>query len=162
MNEFNLRVAVLDDKKQLDEIFREELEFHKSILPNFFKIPEIVIDEQWLNSILTNKNTFLVVSDNNGTIIGAILYKIDTNPDDAIYKERKFGYIEELIVKALFRRKGIGNKLLNYAINDLKTRDIIDIELHVWENNTVGQKFFKKHQFKTIQRRMRLNLQEKK
>ena len=35
MNEFNLRDAILDDKYQLDEIFREELEFHKKLNSNF-------------------------------------------------------------------------------------------------------------------------------
>ena len=158
MNEFKLREAKLDDRIQLDELFHEELEYHKSLMPNLFKIPEKVIDESWLKSILTNKNTFLVVSDYNGTIVGVVLYKIDAYPDDNIYKERKFGYIEEMIVKESFRGKGIGNKLLDYAIKDLKTRDIIDIELNVWENNTIGQRFFKKHRFKTIQRRMKLDL----
>jgi ribosomal protein S18 acetylase RimI-like enzyme len=158
MNELNLREAILDDRIQLDELFREELEYHARLLPNIFKIPEIVIDELWLKTILTNKNTFLVVSDQNGKIVGAILYKIDANPGDAIYEERKFGYIEELIVKEIFRGKGIGKKMFDYAINDLKNRDIIDIELNVWENNTTAQKFFKNHKFKTIQRRMKLDL----
>ena len=158
MNELNLREAILDDRIQLDELFHEELEYHKSLMPNLFKIPEKVIDESWLKSILINKNTFLVVSDYNGIIVGAILYKIDANPDDTIYKERKFGYIEELIVKQIFRGKGIGKELLNHVIKDLKTRNIIDIELNVWENNKIGQRFFKKHKFKTIQTRMKLYL----
>jgi ribosomal protein S18 acetylase RimI-like enzyme len=158
MNDLNLREAILYDRIQLDELFREELEYHVSLLPNIFKLPEIVIDDPWLKSILANKNTFLVVSDYNGTIVGAILYKIDTNPDEAIFNERKFGYIEELIVKELFRGKGVGKELLNYAINDLKTRGITDIELNVWENNTTAQKFFKNLKFKTIQKRMRLDL----
>lgn len=158
MNDLNLREAILDDRIQLDELFREELEYHVNLLPNIFKLPEIVIDEPWLKSILANKNTFLVVSDYNGTIVGAILYKIDTNPDEAIYHTRKFGYIEELIVKESFRGKGVGKKLLNYAIEALKSRDIIDIELNVWENNKIGQRFFKKHRFEAIQRRMKLDL----
>ena len=158
MNDLNLREAILDDRMQLDDLFLEELEYHKSLMPNIFKIPEKVIDVSWLRSILTNKTKFLVVSDYRGIIIGAILYNIDANPNDTIYKDRKFGYIEELIVKQKFRGKGIGKELLNHAINDLKTRDIIDIELNVWENNKIGQIFFKKHKFKTIQRRMKLDL----
>jgi ribosomal protein S18 acetylase RimI-like enzyme len=157
MENLIFRKAKLDDRDQLDALFREELEYHKRLLPDVFKIPDKLIDESWLKSTLDNDNSSLVVAEHTGTIVGAILYNIKVNPADSIYNERIFGYIEELIVKESFREKGIGKKLLDFAISDLKNRDVNEIELNVWENNKLGQEFFKKYGFKTIQRRMKLD-----
>ncbi len=156
MNELIIRKAQLDDRISLDELFREELVYHESLMPEIFKVPTIVVDEQWLKPILNNDSSFLVISVYDGDIVGAILYKIKVNQDDPILKERKFGYIEEMIVKGSFRRQGIGKQLLDYAIKDLSSQDIKDIEINVWENNEIGRGFYKKYGFKTIQRRMKM------
>lgn len=74
MNELIIREAKLDDRISLDELFREELEYHESLMPDIFKISEIVVDEQWLKSILNNNNSFLVISDYNENLVGATYY----------------------------------------------------------------------------------------
>jgi ribosomal protein S18 acetylase RimI-like enzyme len=156
MDEIILKEAKLNDRGQLDTLFREELKFHKNLMPDIFKIPEHVVEETWLQSIIDNENSFLIVSECNEKIVGAVFYNIYNNPEDKIYQKRKFGYIEELIVNEQFRGQGIGKKLLEYAIEDLRKKDIRDIELNVWDNNEVGHNFFKKLGFNTIQRRMKL------
>ncbi len=155
MNELTVREGELKDRTSLDELFREELEYHKNLLPDIFKIPEILVSEKWLESILNNNDIFLVVSEYNEKIVGAILYKIEKNPEDLILKERKYGYIEEMIVKESFRGKGIGKKLLDYAAEDLKQRDQKELEISVWENNEIGLRFYEERGFKTIRRRMK-------
>lgn len=144
----------------LDELFREELVFHKSIMPDTFQIPDIEVSEKWLSSILNCNTDFLVVEELDTDIVGAILYMIMTNPDDAIFQERKSGYIQEMIVSESSRGKGLGKELLDFTINDLKTKNVFDVELNIWENNEIGLEFYKKYGFKTIQRRMRSNDKE--
>jgi ribosomal protein S18 acetylase RimI-like enzyme len=158
LTELALRNANIDDRAMLDELFREELGFHKSLMPDIFRIPEMLIDEKWLRTNLSNDNEFLVVGESDGKIIGAVLYKIMTNPDDEIFQERTFGYIQEMIVSESQRGKGIGKKLLNFAISDLKSKNISDIELNIWEDNEVGLEFYKKQGFKTIRRRMKAKI----
>jgi ribosomal protein S18 acetylase RimI-like enzyme len=158
MNELILREATFADRMSLDALFREELIYHQGLMPEVFEIPGIVLEEPWLKSILNDTNKFLIVSEQKGTIVGAILYKLDTNPDDKIFKKRLYGYIEEMIVTQSLRGKGIGKELLNYAVNDLRAKNIDDIEINVWDNNTTGLKFYEKYGFKTIQRRMKMVL----
>ncbi|MHA2219154.1 MAG: GNAT family N-acetyltransferase, partial [Candidatus Hodarchaeales archaeon] len=138
-----------------DKLFREELEYHKSLMPDIFKIPEIVVSEKWLVSILNGEDIYLVVSEYEGKIVGAILYKIGNNPEDIIIKERKYGYIEEMIVSKSFRGKGIGKKLLDYVVNDFKAKNLKEIEIDVWEKNEIGLRFYEEQGFKTIRRRMK-------
>jgi ribosomal protein S18 acetylase RimI-like enzyme len=155
MNELLIREGELKDRALLDELFREELEYHKSLMPDKFKIPDIVVSEKWLDSILDNNDIYLIVSEYKGKIVGAILYKIEKNHEDILLKERKYGYIEEMIVSESYRGKGIGKKLLNYAINDFKTKSLKDFEIDVWEKNKIGLRFYENQGFKTIRRRMK-------
>ncbi len=150
-----IREGELKDRASLDELFREELEYHKSLMSDIFKIPEIVVSEKWLESILNDNEIYLVVSEYNEKIVGAILYKIVRNPEDTLLNERIFGYIEEMIVSEAFRGKGIGKKLMDYAIKDFQTKNLKEVEIDVWENNEIGLRFYEQQGFRTIRRRMK-------
>jgi ribosomal protein S18 acetylase RimI-like enzyme len=153
-----IREAELKDRESLDELFFEELRYHKSLLPETFKIPGTLVNETWLESILANDSEFLVVFELKGKIVGVILYKIKAESQDIILNEREFGYIEELIVTESYRGMDIGKKLLDYAIKDLKEHGISEIELHIWEKNETGIGFYEKYGFWTLQRRMKLEI----
>jgi ribosomal protein S18 acetylase RimI-like enzyme len=159
MDELIIREAELNDRNSLNQLFYEELEYHMSLLPDIFKTPEIVVSEKWLESILNTYDIHLIVSEYKKIIVGAILYKIEKNPEDILLNERKFGYIEEIIVSEPFRGKGIGKKLLDYAINDFQIKNINEIEIDVWEKNKIGLKFYEDQGFITIRRRMKKEIE---
>ena len=119
MDNLVLREARPNDRKALDELFQEELRFHRDLMPDKFKMPEVVVEESWLESMLNDNVTFLVVAEYSKKIVGAILYKIVDQTGDTILKKRRYGYIEEMIVQESHRRKGIGEKLLDHALDDL-------------------------------------------
>jgi ribosomal protein S18 acetylase RimI-like enzyme len=128
-------------------------------MPEIFTIPDVVVTEAWLSAILEDTNRELVVIEHRRELVGAILFKSATSPDDIIFKARDFGYIEELVVKESFKGKGLGTRLLDHAVEALRARGIKEIELNVWENNNSGTGFFENYGFKTIQRRMELKIQ---
>lgn len=155
MNEPVIREAKLDDRVALDELFREELRYNMNLMPKMFRMPDTVVSEAWLESIIEDGDIFLTVAECSGTIVGAILYRIREGPDDVILRKRRFGYVEEMIVEESSRGKGIGKALMDHAIERLKTIDIVEIELDVWDKNDLGLRFYEKNGFSTIQRRMR-------
>ena len=154
MNEVVVREAEQGDLLLLDALFREELEFHKKLMPDIFTIPETVVNEAWLESILEDEDRSLVVAEHEGRILAAILYRVMASSDDPIFRERRFGYVEELVVSDGLRRKGIGQGLLTHAVRDLEARGITEIEVNVWETNVMARSFYEKHGFRTLQRRM--------
>jgi len=158
MKEIIFRKAKAGDRIPLDELFREELEYHRSLMPTVFKVPETVVSEEWLASILDNEDRFLVVSELEGRIVAVILYGVGKSPEDGIFRERHFGYIEELVITERLRRMGLGLKLLDHALSELGSLGLKDVEIHVWESNTMGLDFYGKHGFVTIRRRMRRTL----
>lgn len=158
MREDIIREAELKDQEPLDELFFEELRYHKSLLPDKFKIPKTLVNETWLESILSNEREFLVVYESKENIVGVILYKIKTESQDIILNEREFGYIEELTVTENYRGMGVGKKLLDFAIADLKEHGILEVELNIWEKNEMGMGFYKQYGFESVQRRMKLDI----
>ncbi len=156
MNEFKIRKAGQSDRISLKELFSEELIYHKKLLPEMFNVPETLIDESWLESVIKSENEYLAVLEIDDSIVGAILYKIRTSPNDIIIKERKYGYIQEMIVAKSERRKGMGKKLLEYAENDLIKKGVNEIELNIWELNESAMRFYENYGFETIQRRMKI------
>lgn len=158
MNEITSRSATLDDKGPLEELFLEELRFHKTMLPNIFEIPEEIITTDWLRNIIDDANWSCLVFELDKNMAGAIIYKIVENPEDVILKKRRYGYIEEMIVKKEFRGKGIGRKMLEVAKEDLKSKGIFELELDVWEKNEDARAFYLKHGFSNLRRKMHKDL----
>ena len=158
MDEIVVREAEQGDKILLDALFREELELHRKLMPDIFTIPETVVNEAWLESVLEGEDRSLVVAEHEGRIVAAILYRVAMSPDGPIFRERTFGYVEELVVSEDFRGKGVGQKLLAHAARDLGSRGITEIEVNVWENNVMGCAFYEKQGFMTVQRRMSMKM----
>ena len=70
-------------------------------------------------------------------IIGFISYSV-------IYERAELNYI---VTDEQYRRKGIGQKLLDYAIEDLKNNMVENFSLEVNVNNKVAIKFYLKNGF---------------
>lgn len=158
MDEIAVREAEQGDRALLDALFREELELHRKLMPDIFTIPGTVVNEAWLESVLKDEDRSQVVAEHGGRIVAAILYRVVMSPDDPIFRERTFGYVEELVVTDGFRRKGIGQGLLAHAARDLETKGITEIEINVWETNVKGRSFYEKEGFRTVQRRMSMEM----
>jgi ribosomal-protein-alanine N-acetyltransferase len=88
--------------------------------------------------ILYNYDSFSVFFDNK--LIGYIISKI-TSPET---------HILNLTVNKSFRRKGIGQSLINLVINDAKLRKSEDIILEVRASNHEAQGLYHKLNFKSI------------
>ena len=73
----------------------------------------------------------------NNKIIGFISYSI-------IYERAELNYI---VVDEKYRRKGIAQKLLDFALDDLKNNMVENFSLEVNVNNKVAIKFYLKNGF---------------
>jgi ribosomal protein S18 acetylase RimI-like enzyme len=151
-----IRKADMNDIVSLNKLFTQELEYHKDLLPDMFNVPDELINKSWLDSVLKNENEHIAVLEAEGEIVGAILYKIKSSPNDIIFKERRYGFIQEMIVDSAQRRKGFGTKLMDFALEDLAESGISEIELSVWETNEMGKNFYSNYGFSTVKRWMKV------
>ena len=112
----------------LDEVYKLELASY-----SFPWTKEILRD-----CIMYNYDSFSVFFDNK--LVGYVISKIS-------YPET---HILNLTVNESYRRKGIGESLINIVINDAKIRKSEDIILEVRANNFEAQSLYHKLNFKTI------------
>ncbi len=87
-------------------------------------------------------------------IIGAIEVITIIEKDNPVLKNREYALIDKLVVDNYYRGYGIGNRLIEYAEKDLKSRGIKEIEIYVWEFNRGALNLYEKKGYKTICRRM--------
>ena len=122
---YNITPMAIND---LDKVYELELASY-----SFPWTKEILRD-----CILYNYNSFSVFFNNE--LIGYIISKI-TCPET---------HILNLTVNTAFRRKGIGQSLINLVINDAKIRKSEDIILEVRASNHEAQALYHKLNFKSI------------
>ena len=91
----------------------------------------------------TNPYLKIITYAEKDKIIGFLLYSL-------IYDRIE---IEQFEVITKERRKGIGDKLLNYLIEKYKEKDIKNITLEVNEDNIAAINLYKKYGFKKVSTR---------
>lgn len=95
------------------------------------------------NEFSTNPYLKILTYVEKDKIIGFLLYSL-------IYDRIE---IEQFEVTTKERRKGIGNKLLNYLVEKYQDKNIKNITLEVKEDNIVAINLYKKYGFKKVSTR---------
>lgn len=100
-----------------------------------------------------NKEIDIFVIENNEEIIGEVTANYKSNK---LEKEAKFGvraYLEAFRVDEGYRGKGLGQKLINHCINDLKSKGYTEFTIGVEDDNEIAKHIYFKLGFtKTIGR----------
>jgi N-acetylglutamate synthase len=117
-----IRLMTIDDYEQLIELFQQT--------------PGIAVREadskNAINKYLDrNKNLNFVATDNN-KIIGCVMCGYDG----------RRGYLQHLIVKPEYRRKGIGENLFKNCIRNLDKIGISKTQIFVFKDNDIANKFW--------------------
>jgi ribosomal protein S18 acetylase RimI-like enzyme len=78
-----------------------------------------------------------------------VAYSIaETHQRPPLFEQNECGLISDLAVKSSYRRKGIGEKLLQEMLKWFAARGLRRIELRVLSANEVGYNFWKKQGFR--------------
>ncbi len=121
---------------------------HDQIEPGFFTSASYSRDqiEKYLNEALESKTCKVFVATKDTEIVGTIRATIKEAP--SFYKDKWIGYTDDLVVKEVYRRKGIGGELINKSIEYYKLKGITLIESKIYEFNKPSQALSEKNGFK--------------
>ena len=64
------------------------------------------------------------------------------SPDAPMFVARRFGQINEIVVKADRHRSGVGQLLMKQAHDWLSGQDVNQVQLHVWTFNENAIRFY--------------------
>ena len=137
---------------------KEIQEYHHSIQPNIFKPyhPEDI--KLFFDMTLQHPmNAAFVVMDKDEAV-GYILLNIIETKENPFQFARRYLLIDQILVLKSHRKKGIGNLLVNHAIEFAKIHHIPTIELNHWSMNQTARGFFKKLNFEYYNEKMWLYL----
>jgi ribosomal protein S18 acetylase RimI-like enzyme len=126
----------------------EFMEHHQDIDPRFPAREDAHVSyEQHLREQMGAEDTLVLVALDGSRVVGYSVSQVSKYPP--IWAEReKYGFIDTMGITADYRRKGVGEKMLNKIFEWFASQDIERIELSVSARNEVGYSFWRKHGFK--------------
>jgi ribosomal protein S18 acetylase RimI-like enzyme len=145
------------DLETLKTLFEEFVEYHSQFDDSFRKIQnhgDCFVD--YVMSMNNDESKNCIVAEMNGEVVGYCIYTIERKPP--VYPQPVYGYIDNLCVSSLNQNMGIGTKLLEDAVERLRSEGIERIECMVAIGNPKSTKFWRKMKFKTFMEQMYISM----
>ncbi|MFQ6129338.1 MAG: GNAT family N-acetyltransferase [Candidatus Hadarchaeaceae archaeon] len=127
----------------------------KKIDPTYFDISKYAKKRfvEFAKKKIENRNSRLLVAIVDDKIVAYILGWVKERPP--VLKLKTIGYISDCFVMKKFRRKGIGEKLVQRMLAWFKTKKLSHAELIVTSRNKLGLSVWKDLGFKEYRKIMR-------
>lgn len=106
---------------------------------------KFIINQQ--KELLNDKNHIFIVAEINNKIVGVITGHIGKREEADVYVHQNIGFIDELSVIPEHRKIGIGKKLIEKILNELKYRKIEYVGIGAAYNNSTAIKLYKSYGF---------------
>ena len=160
MNNVLIRLAKLQDIEVLCGLYAEFHEFHVKGVPD--RLISLGESENYgtrkihrdLEKIISGVNSeiFLALVDNKATGFAEVYLRED-KPNPARVAS-KYGHLQSLLVSEAFRRKGVGEKLLEAAENWARARGATEMRIDTWEFPEGPLRFYEKTGYRTLRRKL--------
>jgi len=115
---------------------------------NIRKLPSNPASEQFYCEMVSGVRTVFIYKE-NGTFLGEIAYVTDTGDSDYTIPGKRV-YISRLIVKESERRRGIGSRLLDFVLAEVKRLGFSEAAIGVDKDNTAALALYRKKGFTTV------------
>ena len=135
----------------------EFMEHHQNIDPRFPAREDAHVSyEQHLREQMGAENTLVLVALDGSRVVGYSVSQVSKYPPIWVERE-KFGFIDTMGITADYRRKGVGEQMLNKIFEWFSSQEIDRIELMVAAQNQVGYSFWRKHGFRDFMHELYLD-----
>lgn len=152
--ELLIRPAGQPDFGGVASVFAEENRFHARLLPERFQVAQPIVTQEWYDGVMSDPDQSLSIAELEDVIAGVMLLRLATSPDDPIYKQRSYVYVEEIAVAETHRGRGIGRRLMQWAEQWAIQHRVREIELNVWEASRGAIAFYEALGYEAVGRRM--------
>ena len=153
MSEISIRTATLQDLETLLEFEQGVITAERPLDPflgdgklSYYNIPELI----------SNEDIYFIVAISNDQIVASGYLRIENSKH--YHKNPKHGYIGFIFVKPAFR----GNKISNLILESLKNwavkKDIKELRLDVYSNNSAAIKSYERFGFTKILVNMKMSI----
>ena len=137
-----IRIADINDREQLTELFIELHRHHVEIKPETFIMPPREWFSGRISEILNDSGQTVLVYDNGGINAYAVVRIMDVNTEDKL--PRRMSYIDCFAVSESCRRMGIGTELFNAVKAFGRENGCTSVQLGVSACNESAVRFYEK------------------
>ena len=102
---------------------------------------ESPITKRYVAEYLGNPGTHVLLADQDGQTIGLLSYSV--RPD--LYHAGPTALIEELVVQASERGRGVGSALLGKLFRDLARLGVVEVSVTTMPDNQRAKRFYQAH-----------------
>ena len=148
MIEFHIRKATLFDLPDIQELNLKLFQREKEKFDTYLSL-------EWSKGISGTSFFKRRISDSNGIVLLAMVdYKVVgylcgiAYPQVPTYRIANTSALENMLVLNEYRRKGIGQALVDEFLKELKNRNIKQVRVDVYTKNQDAIKFYKRNGFK--------------
>lgn len=159
MENITIRPVILEDYDAVSMLFEQVDQLHAEILPDLFQQSgEPARSQEWFAQISESLDACMFVAEHQGILVGMVLCTIRSSPAFPLFVPRRYGHINELIVRESFQGQGVGQRLIQRIHEWAQNQKITEIELDVYEFNTRARRLYEHLGYQTMRRTMRLRL----
>ena len=137
-----IRKAIHNDIPAISELYREQFREMSKLIPDFIKEGNQSVE--FLEKTISSDDSDILVYENDGTVVGFILFQAKERPEFDFMRPGKYCYIMDIIVTEAHRNKGFGTSLMNSAKDWAKEQNCSFINLDVLVNNPGAIKVYEK------------------
>ena len=141
---FIIRKANENDAKAVADLLVSVGEVHWRGRSDIYQAHMKKHDECSARALILGGEYGVLVAEENGVVIGELIYKITAREADAFYKARKWLYIDDLCVCEEARGSGVAVALQEEAERIAREEGCDALELNCWAFNTRAEKFYEK------------------
>ncbi len=156
-----VRAATASDDEAIRDLLHDSDAYHAEFLPDLWRVPpEPRFTRTELAELIANEeHCLLLVADHDGDVGGFIeaSVRVPEGPEDV---DQPWCGINNLAVRADWRRQGIGRTLVRAVEEWAQRKGLMQTRLEVYEFNAGARTLYEQLGYVTYSRRMRKSLTE--
>jgi ribosomal protein S18 acetylase RimI-like enzyme len=143
---FRIRKATQDDTGAIVELWKELMDFHKERDRRFTRSADgHKRFTEFVSGRLAHEASCVLVAEQQDEVVGYCLAAISKYPP--VYEHQEYGAIFDLAVTENCRRQGIGQALVETALQWFSEQEISRVEVRVATANKISTAFWKEMGF---------------
>ena len=150
----NVRAATAADFKGVSDAFSQENAFHVGLVPEYVVLAEPPVAREEFGEMIAHEDQRLLVAEQDGQIVDCALASVKSAEPMPFLRPRRFVYVHDVVVDESHRGGGVGRALMEGVAEWARSRDVTDLELHVWEANREAISFYESLGYRPLDHRM--------
>jgi ribosomal protein S18 acetylase RimI-like enzyme len=143
MPTISTRKATEADLEALQRLWRQADELHAEIRPDFFRVPDGPQPSlRQLRELLGGWERTVLVAEHQQALVGLVQVGVFDTPTGAGKVQRRRGRVDDIVVDAEHRRRGVGRALMAAAEHWCRQRGAAQLVLTVWTGNRNADAFY--------------------